>query len=244
MNYLSKKLKYKFKCEFINCIKGGAKINTMKDLFNRHFGKNWILTGSDAIQKYLDHFKITDFIFIVNDVDIFYINNDSPNITETRFEDYIARQKTPEKSKTFSNGVSSFDVTILSSSHSYYQIDGIKLDVPQNMLEQYIENIDRGHPSDQIKINALHRIITRLNPDDKKKIELTRKRVRPYEENSGVSPERLRFTHIDVNAQSDKSPKPLGSSGALNFDDLSGSPTKSSPQKSLGSSGALNFDDL
>lgn len=257
MNYLSKKLKYKIKCELINNFKGGSKIDTMKDLFNRHFGQNWILTGSEAIQKYLDHFNITDFKFTVNDVDIFYINNDSPNITETRFEDYIARQRTPEKSKTFSNGVSSFDITILSSSHSYYEIDGIKLDVPENMLEQYLENIDRDHPSDQIKINALNQIITRLNTDDKKRIELQRKRARPYENEedssavaSGVSPGRLRFTHIDVNAQSDKSPKPLGSSGALNFDDLSGSPPKSgetgatSPRKSLGSSGALNFDDL
>jgi len=233
MNYSLKKLKYKFKCELINSLQGGAKIDTMKDLFNRHFGQNWILTGSAAIEKYLDHFKITDFKFTVNDVDIFYINNESPNITETRFEDYIARQRTPEKSKTFSNGVSSFDVTILSSSHSYYEIEGIKLDIPQNMLEQYLENIDRGHPSDQIKINALRSIITRLNPDDKKRIELQRKRTRHYDEdeedledaNSNLKTGRLRFTHIDVNTKPSKS-------------------DASSPGKSIGSSGALNFNDL
>jgi hypothetical protein len=250
MNYLSKKLKYKLKYEAINSFYGGSKIDTMKDLFNRHFGQNWILTGSDAIQKYLDHFNITDFKFTVNDVDIFYINNESSNITETRFEDYITRQKTPEKSKTFSNGVSSFDITILSSSHSYYEIDGIKLDIPENMLEQYIENIDRGHPSDQIKINALNHIITRLNPNDKKRIELQKKRARHYDDDDEDKLDgtagRLRFTHIDVN-ETEKSPKLLGKSGALNFDDLEGSPTKSdatSPRKSLGSSGALNFDDL
>lgn len=253
MNYLSKKLKYKFKYELINNFKGGSKIDTMKDLFNLHFGQNWILTGSNAIQIYLDHFNITDFKFPVNDVDIFYINNKLLYITETRIGDYIAHQKTLEKSKTFSNDDTSFDVTILSSSHSYYEIDGIKLDVPQNMLELYNENIDRGRPYDQIKINALERIITRINPDDKKKIELPRKRARHYydkdEENkeddavndaAGAPPERLRFTHIPVDAQPDKSPKPLGASGALNFDDLAGSP----PRPGAKASGALNFNDL
>lgn len=252
MNYSSKKLKYKLKCELFNKFQGGSKIDTMKDLFNRHFGQNWILTGSDAIQKYLEHFNITEFKFTVNDVDIFYINNDSPNITETRFEDYIARQRTPEKSKTFSNGVSSFDVTILSSSHSYYEIDGIKLDVPQNMLEQYNENIERGHPEDQIKINALERIITRLNPEDKKKIEVQRKRPRRYQEDDenedatdtegdaspGLFPGRLRFTHMDDKVEAAQSPKVFRSSGALNFADLENSPPKS------GATGALNFDDL
>lgn len=244
MNYLSKKLKYERKCELINSLQGGAKIDTMKNLFNRNFGQNWILTGSDAIQKYLDHFEITDFTFTVNDVDIFYIN-DSPNITETRFEDYIARQRTPERSKTFSNGQSSFDVTLLTRS-SYYEIDGIKLDVPDNMLEQYLENIDRGHPSDQIKIDALRRIITRLNPEDKKKIELPRKRSRNYAEEDenadaagpGLSPGRLRFTHIGVDAAPARSP--LGASGALNFSDF-GSPPKSG---AAGASRPLNFDDL
>jgi hypothetical protein len=259
MNYLLKKLKYERKYELINNFKGGAMIDTMKDLFNRHFRQNWILTGSAAIEKYLDHFKITDFKFTVNDVDIFYINNDSPNITETRFEDYIARQKTPEKSKTFSNGVSSFDVTILSSSHSYYEIEGIKLDVPENMLEQYLENIERGHPEDQIKINALHRIITRLNPDDKKKIELPRKRARRsyYDEGAegaegdasaaALPPGRLRFTHIGVDEEEKVvAPKPLGASGALNFEDLAGSPPKSGATGSSRSSkpGVLNFNDL
>jgi hypothetical protein len=210
-------------------------MDTIKDLFNRHFEQYWILTGSTAIQKYLEHFKITEFKFTVNDVDIFYIN-DSPNITETRFEDYISRQRTPERSKTFSNGVSSFDVTILTRS-SYYEIDGIKLDVPDNMLEQYLENIDRGHPSDQIKIEALRRIIFRLNPDDKKKIEVPRKRSRLYDEENADAAGRLRFTHINVNTESD-SPKPLGASGALNFDDLDDSPPKSS------AAGALNFDNL
>jgi hypothetical protein len=241
-------------------LQGGSKIDTMKDLFNRHFGQNWILTGSDAIQKYLDHFKITDFKIRVNDVDILFVNNNSPNITETRFEEYVSTQRTPERSKTFSYGASSFDVTLVPNSFSYYEIDGIKLATPEHMLDNYIDNIDRGHPDDRTKISALERIRTLLNPDNKQKIELSRKRRgHPSDENenldishlSHLDPNRLKFTGIAFDP-SDSGPIKIEdlvpSSSTLNFgspkqeNSSSGALKFDSPKRESGASGALKFD--
>ena len=104
MNNYNKYLKYIAK---YNLFLGGNKINTMKDLFNLHFDNNWILTGSEAIKKYLEHFNINKFDFPTNDVDIFYVS--ANELSSRMIGSYKRKQERPERSMTFSNDESSID---------------------------------------------------------------------------------------------------------------------------------------
>ena len=168
MNNYDKYLKYRAK---YNLFLGGNKINTMKDLFNLHFDNNWILTGSEAIKKYLEHFNISKFDFPTNDVDIFYVS--ANELSSRMIGSYKRKQERPERSMTFSNDDSSFDISIVRRPLNYYLIDGIRLDTPSNMLDNYEENLElRNNPIDNIKIDALREIIKVINPDDKLRLAL------------------------------------------------------------------------
>ena len=151
MNHYNKYIKYITK---YNNFIGGNKIDTMKDLFNLNFGNNWILTGSEAIKKYLEHFNISGYDFPTNDVDIYYLSNS--DLSSSKIGPFHRKQERPESSMTFINGSSSFDITIVKRPLYYYFINNLKLDTPDNMLENYEENVElRENPSDNIKIAAL-----------------------------------------------------------------------------------------
>jgi hypothetical protein len=198
MNYYNKLVKYQLKNSLF---KGGNKIDTIKDMFNIFFGNSWILTGSEAIQMYLNHFNITGFDFKTSDVDIFYVSKDQ--ITSRTIGEFTRKQDQPETSMTFENknDNTSFDVTIMKNSKNYYEINNIKLDTPDNMLENYEENLEfRQNPYDLIKINALKKILEVINPNDKKRLEIVadsedNKRKRYDDDDEGV---RLRFTDIPL----------------------------------------------
>lgn len=199
MNYYNKFVKYQLKYSLFT---GGSKVNNLKDIFNIFFGNYWILTGSEAIKMYLNHFNITEFDFPTNDVDIFYISKDS--LTSRNIGTFTRKQAQVESSMTFENKDTneSFDITIMKNSRYYYDINNIKLDTPQNMLENYEENLDlRNNPTDIIKINALKKILEHINPDNKQKLELdsdNKRRRSPGNEDDG---NRLRFTHFDVESK-------------------------------------------
>lgn len=217
MNYYNKFIKYQLKNSIFI---GGSKLDNLKDIFNIFFGKYWILTGSEAIKMYLNHFKITDFDFPTNDVDIFYISKDS--LTSRNVGKFTRKQEQVESSMTFENKETneSFDVTIMKNSRYYYDINNIKLDTPQNMLENYEENLElRNNPTDVIKINALKKILEHINPDDKQKLELDldnkRRRSPSYEDDGN----RLRFTHIDVDPK-ESIPDAQSPNGRMKLSDL------------------------
>ena len=211
MQYYNKLVKYQ------NKLFGGNRINLMKDIFNAYFNQSWILTGSESIKKYLEHFNIHEFEFPTNDVDIYYISKDQ--LSSKNIGDYTRKQAQPESSMTFENkdNNTSFDITVIKGSRYYYEIDGVKLDTPENMLENYEENLElRNNPSDIIKINALKRIKEFVNTENKLKLDLEGKRVgSPLDERDR---NRLRFTHIDVNAKPDEEAPPIV--GRMNFSDL------------------------
>ena len=205
MNYFNKLIKYQLKYSLFT---GGSKLDNLKDIFNIFFGNYWILTGSEAIKMYLDHFKITEFDFPTNDVDIFYISKDS--LTSRNIGKFSRKQDQVESSMTFENKETneSFDVTIMKNSRYYYDINEIKLDTPENMLENYEENLElRNNPTDIIKIKALKKILELINPENKQKLELEldiKRKREPLDEADG---NRLRFTDIDVNKEESDSPK-------------------------------------
>jgi hypothetical protein len=131
------------------------------------------------------------------------------------------KQERPENSMTFSNGESSFDITIVKRPLNYYLVDGIKLDNPTNMLENYEDNLElRDNPTDKIKIEALNAIIKVINPDNKLRLELDidnkKYKFNPEEEPAG---KRLRLTHINVNANPEPG-SPPNLRKALQLDDL------------------------
>jgi hypothetical protein len=218
MNYYNKLIKYQ------NKLLGGSRFDNLIQIFNLFFGNSWVLTGSEAIKRYLDHFKITDFNFPVNDIDIYYINKD--DLTNRNIGKFTRKQDQTESSMTFINKETneSFDISIIKNYRHYYDIDGIKLDTPQNMLENYEENLEiRNNPSDIIKINALKKIIELINPEDRKKLEVIRENKRRGEPLEDVDRNRLRFTHINVDIPEPGSPVRSYESpkvGRLQFSDL------------------------
>lgn len=178
---------------------GGNKIDTMKDLFNAYFDNSWILSGSEAIKKYLHHFKIPDFDFPTNDVDIIYVS--SNQLSSRTIGEYTRKQAQVENSMTFIKDDSSFDINIVKGPVIYYEIDGLKLHSPNIMLENYEENIEfRNNPYDKIKIAALREIIKVINPEHKLRLEIDNKKRRLEDLEQG---RRLRLTYIDVNAPVD-----------------------------------------
>ena len=190
MNYYNKFVKYQYK------LLGGSRLDNLEEMFNLFFGNSWILTGSEAIKRYLNHFKISGFDFPTNDIDIFYISKD--NVTNKNIGRYTRKQAQVESSMTFENKETneSFDITTIKNSQYYYDINGIKLDTPQNMLDNYEENLElRNNPTDIIKINALKKIIEVINPVNRMKLELNKSEHLPLQEEDG---NRLRFTHIEM----------------------------------------------
>jgi hypothetical protein len=205
MNYYNKFIKYQLKYSLFS---GGSKLDNLKDIFNLFFGNYWILTGSEAIKMYLNHFKITEFDFPTNDVDIFYISKDS--LTSRNIGKFTRKQDQVESSMTFENKETneSFDVTITKNSRYYYDINETKLDTPENMLENYEENLGlRNNPTDIIKINALKKIVELINHENKQKLELDNDNKRKREHLDEADGNRLRFTHIDVKEGESESPK-------------------------------------
>jgi hypothetical protein len=188
MNYYNKFIKYQFK------LLGGSRLDNLEEMFNLFFGNSWVLTGSEAIKRYLNHFKLSGFDFPTNDIDIFYISKD--DVTNKNLGRYTRKQAQVESSMTFENKetTESFDITTIKNSQYYYDINGIKLDTPQNMLDNYEENLElRNNPTDIIKINALKQIIEVINPVNRKKLELNKIEHQEEEKEDG---NRLRFTHI------------------------------------------------
>ena len=171
MDFQGKYLKYKIKyLELKKQLGGGVKEFT--DLFNSYFGNNWILTGSEAIKIYLEHFQRGKLLtFIPGDVDIIVVQTNV--ITSQRIGDFTRKQSQPEKSMTFENGVKSFDVTTESAS-SYYEINGYRLMDPRVMLLNYEDN--RRNITDDHKITALKEIFHLVEHLEKKKLPENKKR--------------------------------------------------------------------
>ena len=134
----------------------GGGIDEFKGMFNAFFGSDWILTGSEAIKVYLEHFGRTDLLkFTPNDVDIIYINNDK--IYRENFDGFVRKQSQAENSMTFVNGPKSFDITTTKGPVNYYEIDGIKLMMPMEMYNNYEENM--FHRQSDIETSKLEALI-------------------------------------------------------------------------------------
>ena len=174
MSYFDKYIKYKTKyLKLKEQMIGG--INDYIIRFNTFFGNNWILSGSQAIKLYLKHFKRDDLLtFNPNDVDILYINNDL--IYQKNIDGFERVQERPERSLTFKKGNQSFDISIVKGS-KYYEIDGIKLNTPGSLLENYLDNIDFSEKPDEDnkKINALKVLVELVKPLEVKKIAISKK---------------------------------------------------------------------
>jgi hypothetical protein len=162
-------------------------------LFNSNFNSDWILTGSEAIKQYLIFFKRTDLLtFEPNDADILYVSKDQ--IYSSTIDGFVRKQTQPEKSMTFSKGDKSFDVTTMKGPINYYEINGMKLMTPSDMLDNYEENLHFRKGKDEGKIEALKVIKNLVQTLDKKRLPVLVER--PY---------KSRFEDSD----DDKSPKKL-----------------------------------
>jgi hypothetical protein len=178
-----KNLYLKYYNKYKNLLYGGS-IDEYMDLFNTQFDDKWILTGSEAIKKYVEFFEKPElFELTPNDVDIIVVQNDL--IYSRNIGNYKRVQSQPEKSMTFQYNNKSFDVSTQKESISYYEINGIKLATPNDMLDDYVTNLElRGKKEeDTIKIHALYEIKNLIRERDLEKKQINNKRHRDDIEN-------------------------------------------------------------
>jgi len=170
IDYHKKYKKYKRKYLNLSRLQQGGGINEFKGMFNAYFGSDWILTGSEAIKIYLEHFGRTDLLkFTPNDVDIIYINNEK--IYRDKFDGFLRKQSQAENSMTFVNGNKSFDITTTKGPVYYYEINGIKLMTPREMYNNYEENMFHRQPDiENTKLTALIEIEKLVNIMEKKRL--------------------------------------------------------------------------
>jgi hypothetical protein len=165
------RLKYeKYKSKYLKLKKqiAGADLASYLPTFNSNFDNEWILTGSEAIKQYLLFFNRSDLLtFQPNDVDIMYVSNDK--IYRPSIDGFIRKQTQAENSMTFSKGDLSFDITTIKGPINYYEINGLRLMTPSQMLENYEDNI-RENSSDVKKIEALKVIKTLVAPLERKRL--------------------------------------------------------------------------
>jgi hypothetical protein len=165
--YKNKYLKLKNKLNEQNGSGLESYLNTLK-----YFGNDWILTGSEAIKQYLLFFDRKDLLtFEPNDVDIIYISNDM--IYKTSIDGFERVQSSPNKSMTFKKGNLSFDVTTERGPIAYYEINGLKLMTPKDMLNNYEENLHfRRSKVEEDKMKALEIIKIKVESLEKKRLPI------------------------------------------------------------------------
>ena len=175
VNYEQKYKKYKNK--YLNLknslnIQTGSGIENYTSTFNAYFNKDWILTGSEAIKQYLIFFDRKDLLtFEPNDVDIIYISNDM--IYKSSIDGFERLQTSPNKSMTFKKGNLSFDVTTERGPIGYYEINGLKLMTPSDMLNNYEENLHyRKSKVEEDKMKALEIIKIKVESLEKKRLPI------------------------------------------------------------------------
>lgn len=174
VNYEKKYKKYKnkyLKLKNSLNIQTGSGLETYLNTL-KFFGNDWILTGSEAIKQYLLFFDRKDLLtFEPNDVDIIYISNDI--IYSKNIDGFERVQTSPNKSMTFKKGNLSFDVTTERGPISYYEINGLKLMTPKDMLNNYEENIHhRRSKIEEDKMKALEIIKTKVESLEKKRLPI------------------------------------------------------------------------
>lgn len=163
-------------------------IESYLDIFNTNFGSNWVLTGSEAIKQYLLFFNRKDLLtFEPKDVDILNVSTDK--INQEFISGFKRKQTQPENSMTFIKDNLSFDITTLRGPISYYEINGFKLIQPNQMLDNYEENLEFSEKKaeDEKKIAALKVIITLVSTLERKRLpptEDSKVNKRKYEEES------------------------------------------------------------
>ena len=176
MDYKYKYLKYKMKYVNLKNQEGGD-ITLYKTLFNSYFGNEWILTGSEAIKLYLNHFNRHDLLtFTPKDIDIIYI---AKEFTLPKVGDFSRMQSSPQRSMTFKYQDKLFDVSLQDSSY-YYEIDGIKVITPSELFQIYTENqftTDSEEKKEETrkKLFALSEMKRQLKDIPTKKLQINKK---------------------------------------------------------------------
>lgn len=198
------RLKYeKYKSKYLKLKKqiAGADLSSYLSTFNSNFDNDWILTGSEAIKQYLLFFNRSDLLtFQPNDVDIMYVSNDK--IYRPSIDGFIRKQTQAENSMTFSKGDLSFDITTIKGPINYYEINGLRLMTPSQMLDNYEDNI-RENSSDIKKIEALKVIKTLVAPLERKRLPvLVEKKRNLSDSEDSPAPKAPRFYE-----DNDKPPK-------------------------------------
>jgi len=163
-NYYCKNIKRKRENEFVL---DDNKFKIIIDTLNYYLGKNeWVLSGSKAIKLYLEYCKLENSLRAPRDVDIIYINNQ--NLNPKNIGDFKPVQKSSENSMTFKkdDGLS-FDIIETKKSKKYYEINGYKLESPDNMIHRYQDSkSSRGKDKegklksaeDNLKLEVLYKI--------------------------------------------------------------------------------------
>ena len=140
-------------------------------MLNDYYSNNWVLTGSVAVKIYLIHLKLLHLLnFITSDIDALVVKEGKGkcDIEERKLgidnvTIYKRVQETPQRSVTFTNGESSFDISCISKMPKINNINGINILSPSILLTYYL---DDERDKDKPKIHALKEIIKYINENN------------------------------------------------------------------------------
>ena len=160
-------------------------VTHFNDFFNRAFpAKNWVLSGSFAIDCWCAILDIPTLNALPNNIDILYSQN-TP-ITISTIGNYTRRQNSPHTSVTFENPeFTPINLTMSRNTIKYYETEGMKIISPISLLSWY-EDEPEMH---QVKIQLLREIISRTQNFEFKYIYS--KELRRLEEEDTASKRRL-----------------------------------------------------
>ncbi len=151
----------------------GGLVEEYETTLNSMFGRQWIITGSEAVRLLtIYHNLASKYPITPGDVDVIYVHNDLFYATEDDdFNGYRPVQKRPTQSMTFENEETgrSFDMLIMDrAQYCEYPIEGrtYRIMDPRQIYREYTDPLTGYRAKDSIKIQALQEILALPKPSE------------------------------------------------------------------------------
>ena len=190
MSYYEKYQKYKNKYLKVISQRGGGIEDIYTETFDNNFDDRWVITGSMGVKLYVESLGLIDKYEIKpRDIDIIVVDKIELSPYGLGLFNKLEKDKMATRSATYNYGEKSFDVIVSNSLTKYYEISGVRVLDPEEILQEYEENLESRvkREEDLNKIEALKEIVKMIDKSNIKRLEPVR-RVRRDIESESESP--------------------------------------------------------